>query len=51
MVDFNKPNGIEFMDVVYFLKKEFETIQVQVVSKKAIKDKYYDRLKQDLLYV
>jgi len=50
MVDFSKPIGIEYMDVVYILKEEFEAIPVQVVSKKAIKEKYYDRLKHDLLY-
>jgi len=50
MVDFNKPVGIEYMDVVYLLKEAFEAIDVQVVSKKAIKEKYYERLKNDLLY-
>jgi len=50
MVDFNKPIGIEFMDVVYLLQEEFEAVPVQVVSRKAIKEKYYDRLKYDLLY-
>ncbi len=50
MVDFSKPIGIEFMDVVYLLKEAFEAIPVQVVSKKAIKEKYCTRLKHDLLY-
>lgn len=50
MVDFSKPIGIEFMDVVYLLQEEFEAVPVQVVSRKAIKEKYYDRLKCDLLY-
>ena len=50
MVDFSKPIGIEFLDVVYFLKEEFKAVEVQVVSKKGIREKYYDRLKQDLLY-
>jgi uncharacterized protein len=50
MVDFSKPIGIEYMDVVYILKEEFGAVPVQVVSKKAIKEKYYDRLKDDLLY-
>jgi len=50
MVDFNKPVGIEFFDVVYLLKGLFESTEVQIVSKKAIKEKYYTRLKEDLLY-
>jgi uncharacterized protein len=50
MVDFNKPIGIEFLDVVYLLKEEFKAAEVQVVSKNGIKEKYYDRLKHDLLY-
>lgn len=50
LVDFSRPIGIEFLDLVYLLQKEFDTIPVQVVSKKGIKEKYYDRLKQDLLY-
>lgn len=50
MIDFYKPVGIEFLDVVYLLKDEFTSVEVQVVSKKAIREKYYDRLKKDLLY-
>lgn len=50
IIDFNKPFGIEFLDVVYLLKNVFESVEVQVVSKKGIKEKYFDRLKQDLLY-
>lgn len=50
MVDFSPPIGIEYLDVVYLLKDAFETIDVQVVSKNAIKEKYYERLKDDLLY-
>lgn len=50
MVDFSSPIGIEYMDVVYLLQEQFKAVQVQVVSKKAIREKYYDRLKNDLLY-
>jgi predicted nucleotidyltransferase len=50
MVDFNKPVGIEYLDVVYMLQEAFKDVPVQVVSKGAIKPKYYDRLKADLLY-
>ena len=50
MVDFNRPIGIEYLDVVYLLQEAFREIPVQVVSKGAIKPKYYNRLKEDLLY-
>lgn len=50
MVDFSKPIGIEYLDVVYRIQAAFEEVPVQVVAKKAIKEKYFDRLKQDLLY-
>ena len=50
MVDFSRPVGIEYLDVVYMLKEAFGSIEVQVVSKKAIREKYYERLKSDLLY-
>jgi len=50
LVDFDKPIGIEYLDVVYLLQKAFREVPVQVVSKGAIKPKYYDRLKEDLLY-
>lgn len=50
MVDFSKPAGIEYLDVVYLIKEAFEGIPVEVVNKNAIKKKYYDRLKVDLLY-
>ena len=50
MVDFSQPVGIEYLDVVYLLQEAFEDVPVQVVAKKAIRQKYYDRLKNDLLY-
>ena len=50
IVDFNKPVGIEYLDVVYLLQEAFKEVPVQVVSKGAIKPKYYERLKEDLLY-
>lgn len=50
LVDFSRPVGIEYLDVVYLLEEEFGNAPVQVVSKGAIKKQYFDRLKQDLLY-
>jgi predicted nucleotidyltransferase len=51
MVDFSTPIGIEYFDLVYTLNDTFKNNKVQVVSKKGIKQKYFDRLKQDLVYV
>ncbi len=50
LVDFSKPVGNEFMDVVCVLQETFRDMRVQVVTKKGIKEKYYARLKHDLLY-
>ncbi|MFN2440468.1 MAG: nucleotidyltransferase family protein [Chitinophagaceae bacterium] len=50
MVDFSSPIGIEYFNLVYTLNDAFKNWKVQVVSKKGIKQKYFDRLKQDLLY-
>ncbi len=50
MVDFSNPIGIEYFDLVYALNDSFKNSKVQVVSKKGTKPKYFDRLKQDLLY-
>ena len=50
MIDFSKPIGMKYFDVVYLLHDSFGKNKVEVVSKKAIKQKYYDRLKHELLY-
>jgi predicted nucleotidyltransferase len=50
MVDFSSPIGIEYFNLVYSLNDAFKNCKVQVVSKKGIKQKCFDRLKQDLLY-
>ncbi len=50
LVDFKQPIGIKYLDVVYLLQNAFKQTPVQVVSRGAIKPKYYDRLKEDLLY-
>lgn len=50
LVDFSKNIGIEFID----LADELEEIlhkKVDLVSKNGIKDKYYQSIKQDLVYV
>lgn len=50
MIDFSKPIGMKYFDVVYLLHDSFGKNKVEVVSKKAIKQKYFDRIKYELLY-
>lgn len=50
MVHFKNPMGMNYFDLVYDLQDEFQDKEVQVVSKKGIKPKYFERIKQDLIY-
>ncbi len=50
IVDFKQPIGIEYINLAYELEELFKNLKVQVVSKKAIKPHYYERLKKDLIY-
>ena len=51
MVDFKNPMGMNYFDLVYDLQDAFKDKEVQVVSKDGIKPKYFERIKQDLIYV
>jgi predicted nucleotidyltransferase len=50
LVDFDKTPGLNYFDMLYDFDDLFE-IEVQVISKKAIKPKYYKAIKHDLIYV
>ena len=50
MVAHNSPLGFRYFDLVYELKELFE-IEVQVVSKMAIKPAYFEAISKDLIYV
>ncbi|HVZ95458.1 MAG TPA: nucleotidyltransferase family protein, partial [Chitinophagaceae bacterium] len=50
MVTYAKPMGLEYFDMVYELEKIFREKKIQVVSKSGIKPKYFERIKQDLIY-
>ncbi len=50
MVEFSKPVGMEFIDLSFELEKMLGT-KVDLVSRKAIKPKYFEALKKDLQYV
>lgn len=49
MVSHTSPLGFKYFDLVYELKALFD-IEVQVVSKKAIKPAYFEVINKDLLY-
>ena len=50
MFDYEGSIGMEFFDICYFLDDIFIGKEVQVVSKRGIKEKYFNALKQDLIY-
>jgi predicted nucleotidyltransferase len=50
IVDFNKPIGIEFIDLADLLETKLNT-PVDLVSKKGIKQKYYAAIQSEIIYV
>ena len=49
LVAYNKKLGMQFLDMIYELDKLFNK-EVQVVSKKGIKPKYFQAIQEDLIY-
>jgi uncharacterized protein len=50
IVDFSRPVGVEFIDLAEFLEKKIER-KVDLVSQKGIKPKYFDKIRQEIIYV
>ena len=50
LIDFERPVGVEFIDVSCLLEREFGR-KVDVVSLKGIKDKYLKEIENDIIYV
>ncbi|MEO8413778.1 MAG: nucleotidyltransferase family protein [Ginsengibacter sp.] len=50
MVNYQRPMGLNYFDLVYELESIFKEKKIQVVAKAGIKPKYFDRIKQDLIY-
>lgn len=50
LVDFEKPIGIQFIDLADELESLL-SVKVDLVSKSGIKDKYFEAIKNDLMYV
>lgn len=50
MVEFDRPVGMEFIHLCYELEKILNR-KVDLVSRNGIKEKYFNQLKEDLIYV
>ena len=50
IVDFNKPVGIEFIDLAEYIESHLDK-KVDLVSKKGIKDMYYHFIENEIVYV
>lgn len=50
LVDFSQPVGIEFIDLADELEQLLNT-KIDLVSRNGIKPKYFEKIKNDLVYV
>lgn len=50
IVDFSQPIGIEFVDLADLIEKRLNK-NVDLVSKKGIKEKYYQAIEPEIIYV
>jgi predicted nucleotidyltransferase len=50
IVDFSQPIGIEFVDLADHIEKKLQK-QVDLVSKRAIKEKYFKEIEPEIVYV
>ena len=50
IVDFSKPIGIEFVDLANYIEKKLKK-RVDLVSKNGVKEKYFKKIEQEIIYV
>jgi uncharacterized protein len=50
IVDFNKPIGIEFIDLADFIENKLRK-KVDLVSKNGVKAKYFQQIQSEIIYV
>lgn len=50
IVDFNRPVGIEFIDLARYIEQRLQK-KVDLVSRKGVKDKYFKAIEQEIVYV
>jgi uncharacterized protein len=50
MVEFERPVGLEFIELAFELERLLD-LKVDLVSRKGIKPRYFESLKEELIYV
>ena len=50
VVDFNRPVGIEFIDLAEYLELKLNR-KIDLVSRKGIKEKYFQVIEREIVYV
>ena len=50
IVDFNKPIGVEFIDLADFIESKLRK-KVDLVSKNGVKAKYFQQIQSEIIYV
>lgn len=50
IVDFNRPVGIEFIDLAQYIEERLRK-KVDLVSRKGFKDKYFQAIEEEIVYV
>ena len=50
IVDFDQPIGIEFVDLADYIEEKIRKT-VDLVSRKGIKEKYYQTISEEIIYV
>lgn len=50
IVDFDRPVGIEFIDLAQYIEQRLQK-KVDLVSRKGVKDKYFKAIEREVVYV
>lgn len=50
IVDFDRPIGIEFIDLAQFIEQRLQK-KVDLVSRRGVKDKYFNVIEREIVYV
>lgn len=50
IVDFNRPVGIEFIDLADYIEQRLQK-KVDLVSRSGVKDKYFKAIEREIVYV
>jgi hypothetical protein len=50
IVDFDRPVGIEFIDLAQYMEQRLQK-KVDLVSRKGVKDKYFKAIEGEIIYV